>query len=219
MVGEPVAYVQVLRTKGHRDRLRSVFQLPDQSGQGGMLAGAYRRRLPLGEHDEFLRGTFAGHCGRAGSVGSWQGRREQVGRQQVCCRHVVHHRAVSLCDDGRRPVPVVAGRSLLRPRPLPRLAGVRPRLLFAEAAAATDRPSDVAAMERHLRRGRRAGAVRRGTGGDVSRGGAPLALGLLVRTALTIVGGSRAVRPPLPLRSGQRRGGDLKGQRRVRGVP
>lgn len=29
LVGEPVAYVQVLRTKGRRDRLSSVFQLPD----------------------------------------------------------------------------------------------------------------------------------------------------------------------------------------------
>ncbi len=39
-VGEPVAYVQVPRTKGRRDRLGSVFQLPDSKGLGGNLARA-----------------------------------------------------------------------------------------------------------------------------------------------------------------------------------
>ena len=39
-VGEPVAHVQVLRTKGRRDRLGSVFQLPDSTGLGGRLARA-----------------------------------------------------------------------------------------------------------------------------------------------------------------------------------
>ena len=32
MVGEPVAYVQVLQTKGHRDRLVSVFPTPRSPG-------------------------------------------------------------------------------------------------------------------------------------------------------------------------------------------
>jgi hypothetical protein len=39
-VGEPVAYVQVVRTKGRRDRLSSVFQLPDHQVMGLACGGA-----------------------------------------------------------------------------------------------------------------------------------------------------------------------------------
>ena len=48
-VGEPVAYVQVLRTKGRRDRLGSVFQLPDSTGLGGRLARALAGNASRGE--------------------------------------------------------------------------------------------------------------------------------------------------------------------------
>lgn len=51
-VGEPVAYVQASpEAKGHRDRLSSVFQLPDHQGiKVEPLAGAYRKdRFPKGK--------------------------------------------------------------------------------------------------------------------------------------------------------------------------
>lgn len=54
MVGEPAAHVQVLRTKGRRDRIHSVFQLPDRQGSRGKLAGTYRSQCLSGYRMEFL---------------------------------------------------------------------------------------------------------------------------------------------------------------------
>lgn len=41
MVGEPVAYVQAPRAKGHRT-VSYGFQLPDHQDQGATFAGAHR---------------------------------------------------------------------------------------------------------------------------------------------------------------------------------